>query len=370
MTMADDDLYALLEVDRSASPDEIKKAYRRLARELHPDANSHPEAEERFKAVSSAYEILSDPAKREQYDRFGTQRPGGSPFDAPGGFGDIFDAFFSQMAPNQGRRSGPTPGADIEATLVLELVEAAFGVAKDITLRLPVPCTTCEAIGAAPGTTPEQCGECGGSGEVRRVRQSLLGQMITASPCPRCQGTGATIPSPCPTCHGDGRITEERTLTVEVPAGVEDGTTLRLTGRGAAGPRGGPSGSLYVQLRVAADERFERNGDDLHTLVHVSVSQAALGTRLSVDTLEEPELVAIEPGTQSGAVLKRKGLGIPHLQARGRGDFYIHVQVDTPAELTEREVELLSELAAIRGEHIEPPEESSGLFSKIKSAFH
>ena len=368
--MADDDLYALLEVDRSATPEELKKSYRRLARELHPDTNDDPEAEERFKAISAAYDVLSDPERREQYDRFGSQRPGGSPFDAPGGFGDIFDAFFSQMAPNQGRRSGPVPGADIETTLVLDLVEAAFGVTKDVTLRLPVACGDCGATGAAPGTTPEPCAECQGTGEVRRVRQSLLGQMITASPCPRCQGTGAVIPSPCPACHGDGRITEERILSVEVPQGVENGTTLRLTGRGAAGPRGGPAGSLYVQLRVAADDRFERNGDDLHTMVHVSVAQAAIGTVVSVETLEEPEIIAIEPGTQSGEVLKRKGIGIPHLQARGRGDLYVHVQVDTPLELTEREVELLSELASIRGEHLEPPAGNSGLFSKIKSAFH
>ncbi len=364
------DYYELLEVDRSASQDEIKKAYRRLARELHPDANPDPAAEARFKEVSTAYETLSDPERRSRYDMYGDDRgAGGSPFGNGGGFGDIFDAFFSQMNPNQGRR-GPTPGQDVEATVTLELVDAAFGTAAEVSLRLPVTCSDCEGAGAAPGTTPDPCGECNGSGEVHRVRESLLGRMITTSPCPRCQGMGQTIASPCGTCHGDGRVTDQVTLTVDVPAGVEDGTTLRLTGRGAAGPRGGPAGSLYVHLRVTPDPRFERNGDDLHTMVHIGIAQAAIGTNLSVETLDSTEEVAIEPGTQSGTVIRRKGLGVPHLRGRGRGDLFVHVQIETPTDLTEREMELLAELAAIRNEHLEPPAEHSGLFSKIKSAFH
>lgn len=362
------ELYDLLEVDPTASPEEIKRAYRRLARELHPDANPDPAAEERFKQVSQAYEVLSDPQRRQQYDTFGDAGPsmGGSPF-GPGGFGDIFDAFFTQMNPNA--RRGPAAGPDLEVVLGLSLVEAAFGAAKDVSLKLPVPCDACEATGAEAGSAPERCQSCDGSGEVRRVRQSLLGQMVTASPCSSCQGTGSVIAHPCVACRGDGRVTKERSFTVEVPAGVESGTTLRLDGRGAAGPRGGPAGSLYVHLDVAADPRFERMGDDLHTVVHLGISQAAIGTELLVETLEEDVEVAIAPGTQSGTVLRRRGLGIPHLRGRGRGDLLIHVQVETPTELSEREVELLSELAEIRGEHLSPPEEHRGIVSRIRSAF-
>jgi molecular chaperone DnaJ len=365
------EFYDLLEVDPTATPEEIKRSYRRLARELHPDANpGDAEAEARFKEVSAAYEVLSDPTKRAQYDQFGDPRgQAGNPFGGGGGFQDIFDAFFSQMGADPGRRSGPQRGADIETSVVVDLTEAAFGVAKDLSARIPVACEDCGATGAAPGTTPSPCGECQGTGEIRRVRQSLLGQMVTASPCVRCSGTGAIIATPCPRCHGDGRVTDERTLSVDVPAGVEDGTTLRLDGRGAAGPRGGPPGSLYVHLRVTPDPRFERNGDDLHTLVHVSAAQAAIGTELDVDTLEAPLVVAIEPGTQSGAVLRQRNLGVTHLRGRGRGDLFIHVQVDTPTDLSEREVELLTELAAIRGEHLAPPEKHRGIVSKIRSAF-
>ena len=193
--------------------------------------------------------------------------------------------------------------------------------------------------------------------------------MVTASPCPRCQGLGQTIPSPCPACRGDGRVTEERTLTVEVPHGVESGTTLRLTERGAAGPRGGPAGSLFVHLEVMADPRFERSGDDLHTMIHIGVAQAAIGTSVEVETLEAPVSVRVEPGTQSGEILKRRHEGVPHLRGRGRGDLYVHVQVDTPTELSDREIELLGELAQIRGETLEPGGEHHGILSKIRSAF-
>ena len=364
------ELYDLLEVDPNASADDIKKSYRRLARALHPDANpGDAAAEARFKEVSAAYEVLSDPQRRAQYDQFGDAGPqAGNPFGGGGGFQDIFDAFFSQMNPNQGRR-GPMAGADMETVVTLSLSDAAFGAAHDISLRVPVPCGDCGGSGAEAGTAPEPCGDCGGSGEVRRVRQSLLGQMITASPCGRCQGLGQTITSPCSTCHGDGRITQERTLTIDVPAGVESGTTLRLDGRGAAGPRGGPAGSLYVHVDVTPDPRFERVGDDLHTVVHLGMAQVAIGTEVSVATLDGPVDVAISPGTQSGVVLRQRGLGITHLRGRGRGDLHVHVQVETPADLTEREVELLSELAALRGEHLAPPERHKGVVSRIRSAF-
>ena len=365
------DLYEILGVDRSASADDIKKAYRKLARELHPDTNPDPAAEERFKQVSVAYEILSDPERRLSYDTYGDPRgPGaqGADFGAQG-FGDIFDMFFSQMGGTQSRRRGPAAGQDVETSVRLTLKEAAFGTTKEFSLRLPVRCSDCNGSGAAPGTSTQPCSDCQGTGEIRRVRQSILGQMVTASPCPRCQGLGQTVPNPCGACRGDGRVTEERTMTVEVPHGVESGTTLRLSDHGAAGPRGGPSGSLFVHLEVTPDPRFERSGDDLHTMVHLGVAQAAIGTAVDVETLEETVSVTIPAGTQSGEILKRRHEGIPHLRGRGRGDLYVHIQVDTPTDLSEREIELLGELAEIRGEYLEPGGEHHGILSKIRSAF-
>jgi molecular chaperone DnaJ len=367
------DYYVLLGVDRSASQDEIKKAYRKLARQLHPDTNPDPEAEARFKAISAAYEVLSDPERRARYDAYGDPSAGGmggSVFDTAGGIGDLFDVFFAQMGGNQGRRRGPVQGQDIEATVSIDLVEAAFGVTKELSLRLPVGCPDCGASGAAPGTTPSTCPECQGSGEQRRVRNSMLGQMVTSSPCSRCHGMGQVIETPCSSCRGDGRVTQERSFNVEIPSGVEEGNTLRLADRGAAGPRGGPAGTLYVHVAVSKDPRFERQGDDLHTMLRLGIAQAALGTSLSVETLEGTETLVIKPGTQSGSVTRLKGQGVPHLRGRGRGDLYVHLQVETPTELSEREVELLGELASIRSEHLEPPAEHDSILSKIRSAFH
>jgi len=367
------DLYELLGVSPDATDEEIKRAYRRKARELHPDANGgDPDAEARFKEVSLAYEVLRDPERRARYDRYGPegvfgQGPGSVTFDFEAGLSDIFEAFFGSMGARP-RRRGPMPGADAEVGLRLSLVEAAFGVDKALTVRLPVRCDACQGSGAQPGSHPVPCPDCRGAGEIRRVRQSLLGQVVTSVACGRCQGRGELTPDPCRACGGEGRRMEQRTLTVEVPPGVEDGATLRLAGRGPAGPRGGPNGSLFVQLQVEPDARFERVGDDLHTTVHVSMVRAALGTKVRVDTLEEPAEVVIEPGTQSGDVVRLKGLGIPHLQGRGRGDLYVHVVVDTPTGLTARQRELLTQLAAERGEEL-APEESEGMLSKIKSVF-
>jgi len=259
------------------------------------------------------------------------------------------------------------PGADAEVSLRLTFAEAAFGARKELSVRLPVSCETCEGTGARPGTSAISCPDCQGTGEIRRIRQSLLGQVVTAAACGRCQGLGETIPTPCTQCRGEGRRLEDRSLVVEVPAGVEHGSTLRLADRGAAGPRGGPNGSLFVHLSVEADDRFERAGDDLHTTLSIAMTQAVLGCHVDVETLEEPRTVAIAPGTQSGYEIRLKGLGIPHLRGRGRGDLFIHVAVEVPIELSARQEELLRELAAERGEEVAEGGHD-GVFSRLRSA--
>jgi molecular chaperone DnaJ len=372
------DYYALLGVSSSASGEEIKRAFRKRARELHPDTNADPTAEERFKEVARAYEVLSDPERRRRYDMFGPEEPrggggAGDPFStmAGAGFGDIFDAFFGSGSPFGGSRSrgpsGPVRGPDMEVALDLGFEEAVFGVDRDITLRVPVTCDECGGSGARPGTSPVTCRDCGGAGQVRRVRQSILGQVVTATPCPRCGGSGRAIEDPCPSCRGEGRRTEERTWTVHVPAGVDAGTTLRLSGRGAAGPRGGPAGDLYVHLRVAASDRFERVGVDLRTEHHLPVTAAALGATVVIETLDGEEELAVAPGTQTGTVVRLRQRGVPVVEGRGRGDLLVTLVVDTPTELSPVEEDLLRRLAEERGDEVAPP--GQGLLSRLRSAF-
>jgi molecular chaperone DnaJ len=365
-----DDYYKRLGVSRHASGEEIKKAYRKRARELHPDANrDDPGAEGRFKEVAEAYEVLSDPDKRARYDRFGTAgaASGGDPFG--GGIGDLFDAFFNVAGgggPGRGRR-GPQRGVDLEVVVTLDLEDTVTGVQRDVTVRTAVACATCGATGAAPGSKATTCTQCNGTGQVRQVRQSILGQMVTTGTCHRCGGEGRVIAVPCPDCAGEGRRVEDRTYTVDIPAGVADGQTLRLTGRGAVGPRGGPPGDLYVELRVADHPVFQRHGDDLLAECHLAVTQAALGTTIAFPTLDGEQTIRIAPGTQTGQVLRLRERGIPRLQGRGRGDLLVTVVVDTPTELSGEEEELLRRLAELRGEPVEPPGEG-GLFARIRSA--
>jgi molecular chaperone DnaJ len=327
--------------------------------------------------VTVAYEVLRDPDRRARYDRygpegvFGPQAGGMGGFDFEGGLSDIFDAFFGQMSGTGSRWRGPQAGADAEVRLELEFSEAAFGSRKEITVRLPAICDTCGGRGAAPGTDPVTCVDCQGAGELRRVRQSLLGQVVTSVACSRCGGTGEMIPTPCADCRGEGRRMQESTFTVEVPAGVEDGLTLRLADRGAAGPRGGPSGSLFVHLQVARDPRFERRGDDLHTTLVIGVAQATLGCETEVETLDGARKITIAPGTQQGHVERIRGLGVTHLRGRGRGDLFVHVGVETPTALTPEQDELLRQFAASRGEEVSPRGAggNEGMFSRIRSAF-
>lgn len=373
--MAPLDPYAVLGVPRTANDDDIKRAYRKLARELHPDTNPDKGAEERFKEVSAAYEILHDPERRRRYDTFGADglRAGaGAGPDAgaffSGGLGDLFDAFFGGAAGGGGGgRRGPVRGSDEEVRLVLGFEEAVFGANKEVSLRTAVTCPTCTGSGATPGTSSTACLQCAGTGEVRAVRQSLLGQVVTSRACPRCNGRGEHIPSPCADCRGEGRVLDERSLMVEVPAGVDNGSTLRVQGQGAAGPRGVPPGDLYVHLEVQPHPRFARQNMDLIHELHVPVTQAALGAELELDTLDGTENLVLEPGTQTGRVFRLRGRGVPHVGGRGRGDLLVQVVVDTPTRLTAEQERLLRELAAERDEVVSPAD--TRLFSKIRSAF-
>lgn len=377
------DFYKLLGVGRGASDDELKKAYRKLARDLHPDKNpGDAAAEERFKEVSLAYEVLRDPERRSRYDAYGvdglrgtgsTGAGGGDPFGGAGfsGLGDLFEAFFGAASgfggAGRGGRRGPARGPDVEVRLALDFTEAVFGVDKEVTVRTALACGTCEGTGAAPGTSVTACVQCAGVGEIRTVRQSLLGQMVTSRPCPRCSGSGESIASPCESCRGEGRVSDHRTLLVTVPAGVDSGVVLRLSDRGSVGPRGGTPGDLYVHLDVRPDARFTRQGTDLIHELRVSVAQAALGVHLSLTTLDGEEEVAVPAGTQTGRVVRLRGLGVPAVNGRGRGDLIVQVRVDTPTALSPTDERLLRELATARGEEVDPPD--SGLLSKIRSAF-
>ncbi|MFN0092380.1 MAG: molecular chaperone DnaJ [Acidimicrobiales bacterium] len=368
--MASSDYYELLGVDRNASANDIKRAYRRLAKELHPDVRpGDADAEARFKAITTAYETLSDPDRRARYDRFGPEAgAGGDPFGATG-FGDIFDAFFGGMGFGGGGQrgpSGPPRGVDLEASLELAFEEAVFGVKRDVTVRTAVACEECGGSGAAPGTSPQTCPDCRGAGQVRQVRQSILGKMVTSAPCGRCQGQGAVILAPCPACT-DGRVLDSRSYTVDVPAGVDNGTTLRLTGRGAVGPRGGPPGDLYVHLAVRPHAHLRREGNDLVHRLRIPFTQAALGAKLVYETLDGDTELTIRRGVQSGETFVLRGKGVPHVQGRGRGDLRIELAVETPTELSDREEKLLRELADLRGEEVAEPE--AGFFAKLRSAF-
>jgi len=369
------DYYELLGVDSRASQEDIKRAYRRLARQLHPDTNPDPDAEARFKEVAAAYEVLSDPERRQRYDLYGPEAAAagagaGDPFGFGGGIGDLFNAFFGGGSPFGGggrNAGGPPRGADLEVVVDLDFGEAVFGAQKPVSVRTAVPCDACEGSGAAPGTSPRACGECGGSGQVRRVRQSILGQMVTASPCSRCQGLGQVIDRPCEDCRGEGRTLEEKTYVVDIPAGVDTGSTLRLSGRGAAGPRGGAAGDLYVHARVRPDSRFQRDGYDLLHELHISMAQAALGVHLRYETLDGEEDLVVPRGTQSGRVFRLRGRGVPHVEGRGRGDLLVRIVVDTPSDLSREEEELLRRFAESRGEEVPPPD--SSLLGRIRSAF-
>lgn len=360
------DHYLTLGISRDATPDEIKRAYRKLAREHHPDANSQdPGSEERFKVVSLAYEVLSDPEKRQRYDTYGEER-GPQGFGDFGDISDLFASFFGGAGGGRGRR-GPARGSDILAEVQLTLEEAAAGAERDVEVEMLSQCPDCEGVGAAPGSFPSRCGECRGTGELRQVRRTVFGNVVTAAPCARCAGTGQVILDPCLRCKGVGRIPLQDTLTVQIPPGVDDGARLRVTGRGEAGPRGGQSGDLYVSIGVAPHDVFQRAGDDLACEVKIPMTIAALGGVAQVPTLDGHEEIEISPGTQSGEVIRFRGKGMPRLNGRGRGELVGVLRVETPLDLSGEEAELLEQFAKLRGDGAHP---RAGFFDRIKEAFN
>ncbi|HVX54807.1 molecular chaperone DnaJ [Nocardioides sp.] len=381
------DPYELLGVSRDADDATIKKAYRKLAREYHPDVNPDPAAQERFKEVSHAYEILSDPQKRAAYDRGGD--PFGGGFGAGQGFSftDIMDAFFGGAA--QGGTAagrGPRPrvrrGQDALIRLDIELAEAAFGVTRELKVDTAVTCETCHGEGTAPGSHPITCETCRGAGEVAHVQRSFLGEIRTLRPCAACRGFGTIIADPCRDCGGDGRVRSRRTLTVKIPAGVDTGTRVQLAEQGEVGPGGGPAGDLYVEINVARHETFTRHGNDLHCTVTIPMTAAALGTTITLPTLEAdlPDVapqdatfeLEVRPGTQSGTEQTLRGRGVPGLRG-GRGDLIVTIAVETPTKLDPAQEELLRQLATLRGE--EQPEGQlraavRGVFGRFRDAFN
>ncbi|HMJ03379.1 MAG TPA: J domain-containing protein, partial [Conexibacter sp.] len=355
----------------TASEAEVKKAFRVLARELHPDVNDHdPEAEEKFKAAAEAYEVLSDPERRATYDRYGAEglRSGGYQPSGFGSFADIFDAFFGGADPfGGGGRAAPAQGGDVAVTATIELAEAATGAAIEVGYDAVVRCDGCHGNGAEPGTPIETCERCGGAGQLRAVTRTPFGQVVRATVCDACHGDGRVPTQPCKVCRGRGRKVERLTLSVDVPAGIGDGQRIRLGGRGHAGEQGGPPGDLYVLVRVAEDERFVRDGDDLVTVVDVAAPLAALGTTVEVPTLDDPISLDIPAGTQPHDTLTLRGKGMPALRRGRHGDLRVVVNVVIPRRLSHEQKELLEQLAGTLTE--ENLRSEQGVFSKLRRAF-
>jgi molecular chaperone DnaJ len=370
------DFYEVLQVSRDASDQELKASYRRLAMQYHPDRNpNNPEAEERFKACSEAYQVLSDPEKRAAYDRYGHAAfqggvPGGNPFAGAGFqgdlgdiFGDLFGEMFNMGGGGGRRASRAQRGRDLRYDMTLEFEEAAFGVEKQIEIRRLEACEECRGTGSAKGKAPATCAQCGGHGQVRFQQ----GFFSVAKTCGRCNGTGTTISDPCTACRGEGLQTKKHEILVKVPAGVEQDTRIRYQGEGEAGRFGGPSGDLYVVLSVKAHKFFERDGDDLHCVLPISFPQAALGTELQIETLEGMATIKIPEGTQNGRAFKLKGKGVPHLNSHGKGDLVVEVRVATPSKLNREQRELLRQLSETMT--VENTPTNRGLFEKMKEMF-
>ena len=365
------DYYELLGLTRGADDGEIKRAFRRLARELHPDVSDAPDAEERFREIAEAYEVLSKRETRDLYDRFGHAGLRGGGY-TPGHFdfgtlNDLFAAFFGDdvyAAP--GRRSRGR-GGDVAAQVEIELAEAAEGTKRDVPFPVAVTCTTCGGNGARPGTEPTTCTSCGGAGRLQQVSRSVFGEFVRTQTCPACRGSGRRIDDPCPTCRGDGQVVEERRLEIEIPRGIHDGQQIRISGEGHAGSVGGRAGDVYVLVRVKPDPRFVREGDDIFSTVDLTMTQAALGTTVAVPTLDGEVELEFAPGTQPGEIRVLRGRGMPVLQGFGRGDQRVLVNVAVPRQLTDEQRRLLEEFE--RSAHDQTYRVEEGFFDKLKSAF-
>ena len=368
------DYYSVLDVPKTSSPEEIKKAYRRLARRYHPDVNHESDAEERFKEINEAYEVLSDPQKRAMFDRFGTVSPNG--MGGMGGFGGFRDPFdiFSEVFGNLGGfgfgargRVGPRRGQDLRTSVTITFEEAAAGVTKEVQVQRLETCQTCGGSGAEPGTQPERCAECGGKGQVRHVQQTFLGSFVNITACPVCRGSGRIVRTPCHACNGVGQSRAQRSLSFHIPAGIDDGMSIRLTGEGEPGERGGPVGNLYVGVRIKSHPYFRRRDNDVLMELQINIAQATLGATVAVPTLAGKQQLTIPAGTQPGTIRRLRGLGIPRLRGNGRGDQLVVIQVAIPTQLTAAQSEILQTLAHTLGTEI-VVEEKQGVVDRIKEA--
>jgi molecular chaperone DnaJ len=371
MATTERDYYEILGVGRGASQAEIKRAFRSLARELHPDVSSSPDAEHKFREVAEAFEVLSDPQRRATYDRYGHAglRTGGfQPFADFGNIADVFAAFFGDDLLGGATRGPATRGGDVQALVEIDLDDAFSGVTVTVPTQVAAACERCSATGAEPGSGTRACSTCGGAGAVRRVSQNVFGQFVQQRTCPDCDGAGETLEAPCPDCRGEGRIVGARELEVDVPAGIQDGQRIRMRGRGHAGFRGGGPGDAYVVVRVRSDERFVRDGDDLHTAVRLTMTEAALGTKTRVSAPGGDLDLDVAAGTQPGEVRVIRGEGMPSLQGR-RGDLYVRLDVAVPTTLTDEQRALLDEFGRQASpETYAPKDDDEGFFRRLKSA--
>ena len=374
------DYYGLLGVSRGASDSEIKRAYRKLARELHPDINPDEQAQQLFKEISTAYEVLSDPEKRRIVDLGGdplATAGSASGFSGFGGLGDVFEAFFGGGGGSRGPIGRVRAGSDSLLRMRLTLDDCASGITKQVTVDTAVLCDKCQGRGTHADSTPVTCDICGGRGEVQSVQRSLLGQVMTSRPCPTCVGVGEVIPDPCHRCGGDGRVRSRRDISVKIPAGVGDGMRVRLASQGEVGPGGGPAGDLYVEVHEQAHDVFVRDGDDLHCTISVPMADAALGTAVTVDAiLDGATEIAVAAGTQPASVITLRGLGMPRLRSATRGDLHAHIEVTVPTKLDARARELLAEVkshstetAAVRNIRAATTAAGGGLFSRLRETF-
>lgn len=374
MATAEQDYYELLGVERGASDEAIKKAFRGLARELHPDVSDAPDAQERFRQIAEAYEVLSDPERRATYDRYGHAglRGGGfqpTDFDL-GNLSDVFAAFFGEGLFGGGSGAHrPTRGADVGVAVEITLAEALTGVTRTVSLSVARACSTCEGSGAAEGSSVSVCDECGGAGRVRKVVQSVFGQVLRGGTCPRCGGTGRLIETPCATCDGDGLVVVTVAHEVKIPAGIHDGQRILLRGEGHAGPRGSAPGDLYVEVTVAPLEGVHRDGDQLHTLANLTMTQAAVGATVEVATPEGPYELEVAPGAQPGDVVRVRGRGMPSLDRERRGDLHVHVSVRIPRKLTPEQRLKVIALEDELGDEPYAGHEDDGLFSRLRNVF-